>query len=178
MMTYPLKQRTVWSLIILLGGGVWISLRALESLEQHFLKSVEQPQTLSEQHLPISAQFKIRNDVIRLEVAQTSQQREIGLMERKTLSPNRGMLFLVSPPRNVQIWIRGMKLPLDLVFLKGGVIKAIKPQVPPCAAQNCPTYSAGTEVNQVIELAAGRATELGLKVGGRLEVSPLPDSTR
>jgi uncharacterized membrane protein (UPF0127 family) len=44
--------------------------------------------------------------------------------------------------------------------------------VPPCTAVPCPTYGPNTAVDQVIELRGGRAAELGIRVGDRLQIQP------
>ncbi|HEY9861483.1 MAG TPA: DUF192 domain-containing protein [Candidatus Obscuribacterales bacterium] len=132
------------------------------------------------QQLPITAQAKIKDQVIQLEVAQTPQQQAMGLMYRTELAANRGMLFAFNPPRSVGFWMKNTLIPLDMIFLRNGEVKAIQPQVPPCKADPCPSYGPGpdTVIDQVIELRGGRAAELGLKPGDRLNLQFLPRSTR
>jgi hypothetical protein len=132
------------------------------------------------QQLPITAQAKIKDQVIQLEVAQTSQQQAMGLMYRTELAANRGMLFAFNPPRSVGFWMKNTLIPLDMIFLRNGEVKAIQLQVPPCKADPCPSYGPGpdTVIDQVIELRGGRAAELGLKPGDRLNLQFLPHSTR
>jgi hypothetical protein len=117
------------------------------------------------QVLPITATARMGDQVIQLEVARTRQQQARGLMFRPPLPENRGMLFPFDPPRPVQFWMRDVPVPLDMVFLRDGEIQAIAAEVPPCTSRNCPVYGPATPVDQVIELRAGRAAELGLAVG-------------
>ncbi len=132
------------------------------------------------QELPISAQVKVKGQVIQLEVAQTPQQQATGLMYRTMLAANRGMLFAFNSPRSVGFWMKNTLIPLDMVFLRNGEVKAIQPQVPPCKAAPCPSYGPGpdTLIDQVIELRGGRAAELGLKVGDRITIQFLTKNTR
>lgn len=132
-----------------------------------------QPQANQGQVLPISAKTEIAGQVIQLEVAQTPQQQQMGLMHRPALPDDRGMLFPFNPPRPVRFWMRDTPQPLDMVFLLDGEVKAIETNVPPCTTFSCPTYGPGTDINQVIELRAGRAVELGLQVGDRLDIQYL-----
>lgn len=122
------------------------------------------------QKLPISAQAIIAGGTIGLEVAQTQQQQAMGLMYRTNLADNRGMLFQFPLPQTVSFWMKNVRIPLDMIFLQDGEVKAIAASVPPCTTDPCPTYGPGTAIEQVIELRGGRAAELGLKVGDRVEI--------
>ncbi len=129
------------------------------------------------QNLPISARATIGGQVIQLEVARTVEQQAMGLMYRKSLADDRGMLFPFNPPRPVNFWMKNVAINLDMIFLRDGQVQAIAANVPPCREIPCPTYGPGaTAIDQVIELRGGRASELGLKVGDRIAVEFLdPD---
>lgn len=121
------------------------------------------------QSLPISAEAEIAGQVIQLEVARTPAEQAMGLMYRTSLPGDRGMLFSFEPPRPVQFWMQDTLIPLDMVFMRDGEVKAIVANAQPCTTNPCPTYGPRREVvNQVIELAGGRAAELGLAVGDRV----------
>jgi uncharacterized membrane protein (UPF0127 family) len=124
------------------------------------------------QHLPISAEAEINGQIIQLEVARTVQEQSQGLMYRPPLPDDRGMLFPFDPPRPVQFWMKNTPSPLDMVFLHNGTVQAIESAVPPCEADPCPTYGPDTPIliDQVLELRSGRATELGLEVGDRVNI--------
>ena len=132
------------------------------------------------QQLPITAQVRVKGQVIQLEVAQTLQQKATGLMYRTELAANRGMLFTFDPPRSIGFWMKNTLIPLDMVFLRNGKVQAIKAQVPPCKADPCPSYgpSPNTLIDQVIELRGGRAAELGLKAGDRITIQFLSTTNR
>lgn len=121
------------------------------------------------QSLPISAQMEVRGVAIALEVAQTEEQQAIGLMNRTSLADDRGMLFPFDPPRSVGFWMKNTLIPLDMVFLRAGKVVAIA-NATPCTADPCPTYTSGTTVDEVVELRSGRAAEVGLTVGDRVEI--------
>jgi len=126
------------------------------------------------QILPLSASFKVADQVIKLEVAKTPAEQAMGLMYRTSLADDRGMLFPFNPPRSTQFWMKNTLIPLDMLFLREGMIRSISANVPPCQADPCPTYGSSTEkIDQVIELRAGRAAELNLKVGDRITVQSL-----
>ena len=122
------------------------------------------------QVLPISARARIADRPIELEVAKTSEQQAIGLMYRTSLADDRGMLFEFKPARWVNFWMKNCKISLDMIFIRDGVVTAIKAGAPPCTAEPCPTYGPDTIVDRVIELRNGRAAELGLKVGDQIAI--------
>jgi uncharacterized protein len=122
------------------------------------------------QTLPISAEIEVAGQIIQLEVARTPEQQAIGLMFRTELPSNRGMLFTFDPPRPTQFWMRNTLIPLDMVFMRDGQVKAIASNATPCTTDVCPLYGTAISVNQVLELPAGRASELGLQVGDRVTI--------
>ena len=122
------------------------------------------------QMLPITAQAQMAGQIIQLEVAQTAEQQQMGLMHRPPLPADRGMLFPFNPPRQVRFWMENTPSPLDMVFLYQGEVKDIAANVPSCTKTPCPTYGPWTEIDQVIELRSGRAAELGLKAGDRVTI--------
>lgn len=125
------------------------------------------------QMLPISAQANFSGQTVNLEVAQNPLEQAMGLMFRTELPDNQGMLFSIDPPRIVNFWMRNVFINLDMVFLRNGEVQAIFSNVPPCETEPCPTYGPNTPVDGVIELSGGRAMELGLRVGDRIDIQPI-----
>ncbi len=144
-------------------------LQILSRSTQVSQSSLPQSENLG-QMLPITAQAKIGGEVIELEIAQTPQQQAMGLMYRTALPDNRGMLFPLNRPRIVSFWMKNCRISLDMIFLRNGVVKHIELNAPPCQTEPCPTYGSSVPVDQVIELRGGRAQELGLEVGDRIQI--------
>lgn len=122
------------------------------------------------QVLPFSARTTISGQTINLEVAQTELEQAVGLMFRSQLADNRGMLFPINPPRVANFWMRNVFINLDMVFIRDGVVQDIVSNAPPCLTETCPTYGPDVPVDSVIELRGGRAQELGLQIGDRLNL--------
>jgi hypothetical protein len=125
------------------------------------------------QLLPVSAKAKIGKVNIDLEVAKTPEQQSIGLMFREFLSGERGMLFPFESSRLARFWMKNVSIDLDMVFLQQGRVVHVAKNVPPCRQEPCPVYGPDTFVDSVIELAGGRAEQLGLKKGDRIEIEYL-----
>lgn len=137
------------------------------------VQSLPDPQpTPLGQKLPLSAKMTVKGQTILMEVARTPEEQTIGLMYRTALAANRGMVFEFSPARPVSFWMKNTLIPLDMVFVANGVVKHIGANIQPCKADPCPGYGpgAGINIDRVVELRAGRAAELGLKVGDRLNI--------
>ncbi|BAZ85880.1 hypothetical protein NIES806_20840 [Dolichospermum compactum NIES-806] len=130
------------------------------------------------QKLPISAKANLPGNIkIQLEVARTQLQQQMGLMYRKALPDNQGMLFLFPNAQPVQFWMKNVPVALDMVFLRKGVVQYIQASAPPCDIEPCPTYGPNVLIDQVIELRSGRAKELGLKKGDQIKIDFLTPGT-
>ncbi len=98
-----------------------------------------------------------------VEVAQTTDQQARGLMFRESLPPFGGMLFPMSPPRDASFWMKNTVIPLDIIFVRAdGSIARIAAQTTPYSLT--PVVS-GEPVAAVLEIAGGRAAELGIAEG-------------
>ncbi|UWU48197.1 hypothetical protein APLC1_2986 [Limnospira platensis C1] len=123
------------------------------------------------QMLPITAKAMIGDREIQLEVARTPEQQTLGLMFRTFLPDNRGMLFVFARPEFAQFWMKNCKIPLDMIFMRDGVVRYIQVNALPCEAEPCPTYGpTNVMVDKVIELRGGLTEELGLQLGDRISV--------
>lgn len=98
-----------------------------------------------------------------VEVARTPQQQEQGLMFRKSLGPDTGMLFPMDPPRTASFWMKDTLIPLDMLFIHtDGTIAFLKANTEPYSRV---PVSAGVPVAAVLELAGGRAAALDIAEG-------------
>lgn len=107
-----------------------------------------------------------------LEVAETGEQRQQGLMYRDHLPEFTGMLFLYSDLADHRIWMKNTRIPLTVIWLDAtGVVIEIK-QLQPCVSLICPSYGASLPSKYVIELNAGFN---GLSQGDKIKLESLAD---
>ncbi|MDK4727321.1 DUF192 domain-containing protein [Rhizobium phaseoli] len=101
-----------------------------------------------------------------VEVAVTADQRAQGLMFRKTMADDAGMIFDFGEPRRVAMWMENTILPLDMLFAdNAGTIRHIKQNATPYSRDIIDSMS---PVKYVVELNAGIVGKLGIKVGDRI----------
>lgn len=155
------SPRAILPLIALLFSGCLAALPGNDSLP------VEQACLIStEQATPIT-----------LEIARSSEERSRGLMERESLAPDAGMLFVYNNQRRADhgFWMYQTLIPLDIAYLdRQGIIRAIRQMTPcpPDRGRNCPTYPAGVPFYLALEMNQGYFQNQGIKVGDRLSLEP------
>ena len=101
-----------------------------------------------------------------IEVATTDQERALGLMFRRSLPENSGMLFIYDPPQSATMWMKNTLIPLDMVFISAeGKVHRIESNTEPFSTTVIPSEG---EVVGVLELNAGEADKIGLKRGDKV----------
>ncbi len=106
-----------------------------------------------------------------VELALTERQQSQGLMFRRRMARDAGMLFVYRTPRVITMWMRNTYIPLDMIFIAAdGTIDRIVERTIPLSAE---TISSGRRVIGVLELNAGVAARLGLSRGDRVRAAVL-----
>lgn len=119
------------------------------------------------QVIPLKVVHNGKTFAFRVELARTVQEQAKGLMFRTELGPDEGMLFPHDPPRGASFWMRNTVIPLDLIFVgTDGRITNIAANAIPY--DESPLQSVGL-AKAVLELRGGRAAELGIVAGDRVE---------
>lgn len=108
------------------------------------------------------------------EVAATADEREIGLMHRRNMPAQRGMLFVFDEPGTHCMWMKNTLLPLSVAFLdEQGRILNIEDMAPQTEDSHC----AARPARYALEMNLGWFRQKGLKAGSRvtgLERVPAP----
>jgi uncharacterized protein len=102
-----------------------------------------------------------------VEVARNDAERAQGLMYRRSLAPDRGMLFDFARVQPISMWMQNTYIPLDMIFIRpDGTIARIAANAEPLSTRTIPS---GEPVLAVLELNGGTAARLGVKPGDRVE---------
>lgn len=106
----------------------------------------------------------IRGEEYTLEIADTDSSRSLGLGERDSLCQSCAMLFIFDRPSRYTFWMKGMRFPLDIVWLSGDEVVHIERGIP---ADSLLTYSPSRPADRVLEFNAGVID--GLSVGDTVQ---------
>ena len=107
----------------------------------------------------------------RVDLALTHHQQMQGLMFRRNMPADAGMLFVYKQEAPVAMWMKNTYLPLDMLFIaRGGMILKIAERTVPLSEA---TIASGRAVIAVLELNAGTASRLGIKPGDIVKAAAL-----
>ena len=116
------------------------------------------------------ALITVDGDEITVELAVTREERSRGLMFRRSLAPNHGMLFDFRDSHGVSMWMKNTFIPLDMVFItREGVVDHIVERTIP---QSLEVIAPPRTTRFVLEVNGGTADRLGWNIGD--QVSGLP----
>lgn len=128
--------------------------------------------------LPILAEAGARGEVrignrvaVTVEVARTEAEKVRGLSGRDRLAPDRGMLFVYEAPARPRIWMRGMRFPLDILWIRDGrIVDLVRGAKAPAPGEAPQEFAPREDAQYVLEVPAGFVERQGIAVGDRVEV--------
>ena len=121
-----------------------------------------------------SAVLKIGEQEFQVEVAKDNASRSRGLSGREYLASEQGMLFIFGTAGNHGFWMKGMKFPIDIVWIRGDKIVGFAENLQPELEKSIfslTTYYPSEAVDRVLEVNAGMGQKYDLKVGDSIEVN-------
>jgi len=116
--------------------------------------------------------IEINGKEIKVEIADSSQERSKGLGGRESLASDSGMLFIFPDKGQYSFWMKGLKFPLDLIWIRDDAIVDIIENVPSPGPnqqdEDLPIYQSRIEVDKVLEVNAGVVERYQIKVGDKI----------
>jgi uncharacterized membrane protein (UPF0127 family) len=113
--------------------------------------------------VPLTIQSGTGRHRFTVEVARTAEEQARGLMYRRSLAGDRGMVFPYDPPQEVGFWMKNTYIPLDIIFIRAdGRIAKIAANTTPLSLE---PVSSLEPIATVLEIRGGRAAELGIREG-------------
>lgn len=135
--------------------------------------------TLSFPFLPrvaAPATLQINGASIKVEIANTPQERSKGLGGRESLASSSGMLFVFPKKDKYSFWMKEVKFSLDFIFIADARVVDIIQNVPTAKPgekdENLPIYQPKVEVDKVLEVPAGTVKALNIKEGDTANFKP------
>jgi uncharacterized protein len=102
-----------------------------------------------------------------VEVARTAAEQQMGLMYRRSLAPDRGMLFVFDRPQPLSFWMKNTYIPLDMLFIReDGRIAHIAASTTPLSLE---PVGAPEPAIALLEIPGGRSAQLGIRAGDLVE---------
>ncbi len=116
----------------------------------------------------------IKNQTFAIEVADTMMSRMRGLSGRDELGEHDGMLFVFDKPSASGFWMKDMKFPLDIIWLRGNRIIGFSenlPAEPKKSIFTLPVYYPPEPVDRVLEVNAGVVKQYNFAAGDEVSIS-------
>jgi uncharacterized membrane protein (UPF0127 family) len=118
----------------------------------------------------LTVQRQNGRDTFQIWIADTPQRHQQGLMWIRELPADHGMLFILQPTREMNMWMKNTYVPLDMLFVApDGRILNIAHNTKPLSTD---IVSSGVVVGGVVEILAGESKRRGIQIGDRV-IHPL-----
>lgn len=109
--------------------------------------------------------------LLNVEVAEKPEQRQQGLMFRRSLPDDGGMVFLFFEEHHGGFWMKNTLIPLSIAFfdVDGKIVKIL--DMEPCKADPCKIYDPGVGYYGALEVNQGAFDDWGVEIGDTIEIS-------
>lgn len=116
--------------------------------------------------------IRFPNGSINAEVAASVLKHSAGLSARESLDADHGMLFVFPKPQSLTFWMKGMRFPLDFIWIRNNVVVDISPHIqPPHNVFDFSIVRPKELANMALEVNAGTVKRLGIKIGDPVEIT-------
>lgn len=112
--------------------------------------------------------LEVGGSTFSVEIAEAPEVQAKGLSGRVSLPRNKGMLFIFPEEAAQTFWMKGMRFPLDFVWIRAGAVAGVTENAP--ADDGLIIYSSPEPVNMVFEINASEAARRGIKKGDRVTI--------
>ncbi len=155
------------ALLVLIFGGLYITQNPdFNNIFQNILFNRIDPKTNS------IAKVNINQLILNVELADTPEKRAQGLADRDNLATDSGMLFIFDKTDKYKFWMKGMKFPLDFIWIKDDTIVDLHSDVQPIpegiSDDQIPILSPKEPINRLLEVNTGTIFKNNIKVGDKV----------
>lgn len=112
----------------------------------------------------------INENCFNVELAETQIERSQGLMNRESMPPNSGMLFIFEKEDDYSFWMKNTLISLDIIWIgENKMVVFIEKNAQPCRDDLCQSFSSNTSARYVLEINGGLSEELGIIEGNEVK---------
>ena len=116
------------------------------------------------------SQVCFEKNCFEVELADTFQKRETGLMNREHLASNSGMLFIFEKEGIYDFWMKNTLISLDMIWIdENKKIIYIEKSAEPCEVEQCELFGPNEKAKYVLEINVGLAEEKGVEMGDEIK---------
>jgi uncharacterized membrane protein (UPF0127 family) len=112
-----------------------------------------------------------KSGCVKVEMAETPDEISRGLMYRRDLGSDKGMIFVFDEEKIHSFWMENTLIPLDMIWISGDLKIVRTESAVPCGKTACRIYNEVTPSKYVVEVNAGYVDKKGLKIGEKVELS-------
>jgi uncharacterized membrane protein (UPF0127 family) len=114
----------------------------------------------------ISKENSIEKATFDVSIADTPDERMLGLMFVKSMPENKGMYFIFDEVNDSGFWMKNCEIPLDIIYIgSANEIVDISENAQPCRTANCEVFKPSTKYQYVLEIKGGLSQKLNIKIG-------------
>jgi len=119
------------------------------------------------------ASVGIGTAIFSADIADTESERDKGLSGRSSLADDRAMLFRFDVPAVPVFWMKDMKFPLDIIWIRNGKVVGYVTDIypePGVSERDIKRYSPSTPIDMALEVPAGSVGRYGVSIGDGVTV--------
>lgn len=119
-----------------------------------------------------SPSLKVRGKTFSLYVTKTDKDKQVGLSKYNNISNGKGMIFIFDKPGYYPFWMKGMKFPIDIIYIKDDKVVTVLKDLR-AESSDSVIYYPTTPANKVLEINAGLSTQYGITSGDTVQIKNL-----
>jgi uncharacterized membrane protein (UPF0127 family) len=136
-----------------------------------FMAAVTSTSLFALERKPLTINSATGPHTITVEVAKTREEQMTGLMFRRSIGADEGMIFIYPQDQEISMWMKNTYIPLDMIFIRHeGTVLHVERDTEPLSER---IISSGDQARAVVEMAAGSAQRLGIEPGDRIDFPDL-----
>ncbi|MEK6889556.1 MAG: DUF192 domain-containing protein [Nanoarchaeota archaeon] len=112
----------------------------------------------------------LKETCFQVEIADTLELRQQGLMYREQLTSNKGMLFIFDEEGIYPFWMKNTLIPLDIIWInENKEVVYIQENALPCKEEICTSYNPNKKAKYILEINSGLANKFNITMGNKLD---------